>query len=67
MNKLTWTECVLIGAMAGVDPTVVRRLAKGGKVRRASRQVIEAAALKLGLAARLPEVSAEAPVVNPAG
>ena len=59
MNELIWAECILIGATAGVDPTVVRRMAKGGNVRRASRKVIVEAAAKLGLALRLPLTATE--------
>lgn len=65
-NAMTWAECVLIGATAGVDPTVVRRLAKGGRVQRASRSVIATAARKLGLTSRLPVVDGDAPAVSAA-
>ncbi len=61
MTQLTWTECVLIGATAGVDPTVVRRMSKGQSVRRSSRVVVTAAAEKLGLASRLPVVEPTGP------
>ena len=54
MNDLTWTECVLIGAAAGGDPTVVRRMGKGANVRRSSRVVVMGAAEKLGLTHKLP-------------
>lgn len=54
MDTLSWSECVQVGAAAGVDPTVVRRLAKGGRVLRASLRVITEAAERLGLASRLP-------------
>ncbi len=64
MNQLTWTECVLIGATAGVDPTVVRRMGRGAGVRRSSRKVVMEAAEKLGLTHKLPAEAA--PVENAA-
>ncbi len=66
MSQLTWTECVLIGATAGVDPTVARRMSKGLGVRRSSRKVVMEAAEKLGLSSRFPDGGTEgqAPVEN---
>lgn len=61
MNELTWTECVLIGATAGVDPTVVRRMGRGQGVRRSSRKVVTEAAEKLGLTHKLPVEAAKEP------
>ena len=68
MNELTWTECVLIGAAAGVDPTVVRRMGRGEGVRRSSRKVVMEAAEKLGLSHKLPAAVSEGlpPVENAA-
>lgn len=68
MNELTWTECVLIGATAGVDPTVVRRMARGANVRRSSRVVVMDAASKLGLSRKLASAVSEGlpPVENAA-
>ena len=53
--SLTWTECVRIGAAADVDPTVVRRFARGEKVQRASRRVILDAARMLGLSSKVED------------
>jgi hypothetical protein len=65
MNELSWTECVLIGATAGVDPTVVRRMGRGLGVRRSSRKVIEDAAEKLGLSSKFqPPPTAAAPTAE---